>query len=226
MFAFPKSDTVGALDGRADDGPLMKSNDFTETRLSQDDQLLMRRLRAGDGRAVGAIERRYGDELRLFCRRMLNDAAAGEDVVQEVLATCCGLECDALPTHSIRGWLYQIARRRCIDVRRKRHDVAPSPGAARGVRGAQRSFDHAIDPLTTPAGKALKRDRALKMLSVLDELDDDLRSVIVMRYFQDLPREEIAEAIGLSLAGAKARLSKAMRALRARLESPDDSSMQ
>jgi RNA polymerase sigma-70 factor (ECF subfamily) len=199
----------------------MTGDDLSTTRLSHDDQLLMKRLRAGDSRAVAAIERRYGDELRLFCRRMLADAARAEDIVQDVLATCCRLEAESLPTRSIRGWLYQVARRRCIDVQRKRHDEAP-PGA-RVARGVQPSFDHAIDPLTTPAGKALKRDRALRILAVLQELDEDLRSVVVMRYFQELPREAIAEAIGLSLAGTKARLSKAMDVLRAKLQQFDDS---
>ncbi|MBU0618414.1 MAG: RNA polymerase sigma factor [Planctomycetes bacterium] len=199
----------------------MTADDPSTTRLSRDDRLLMERLRAGDGRAIAAIERRYGDELRLFCRRMLGDAARAEDIVQDVLATCCRLEAESLPAHSIRGWLYQVARRRCIDVQRKQHDAAPP--AARAVRAVQRSFDHAIDPLTTPAGKALKQDRALRILAVLQELDEDLRSVVVMRYFQELPREEIAEAIGLSVAGTKARLSKAMDVLRAKLQQFDDS---
>ena len=199
----------------------MDQHDLSTTALSQNDRLLMERLRAGDGRAVAAIERRYGDELRLFCRRMLGDPTQAEDVVQDVLATCCRLEAESLPAHSIRGWLYQVARRRCIDARRKQHDVAPP--AARAARGVQPSFDHAIDPLTTPAGKALKRDRAVRILAVLQELDDDLRSVVVMRYFQELPREEIAEAIGLSVAGTKARLSKAMDVLREKLQQFDDS---
>jgi RNA polymerase sigma-70 factor (ECF subfamily) len=202
----------------------MADNDLTATRLSRDERLLMERLRAGDGHAIVAIERRYGDELRLFCRRMLGDLAQAEDVVQDVLTTCCRLEADSLPAHSIRGWLYQVARRRCIDAQRKQHDAAGP--AARAARRVQPSFNHAIDPLTTPAGKALKRDRAARILAVLQELDEDLRSAIVMRYFQDLPREDIAEAIGLSLAGTKARLSKAMDVLREKLRRLDDSTMQ
>lgn len=201
----------------------MSDSDLTATRLSQDDQLLMDRLRAADPRAIGAIEKRYGGELRLFCRRMLADAGLAEDIVQDVLTTCCRLEAQSLPTHSIRGWLYQVARRKCIDVQRRRSEE--SPGVARGVRPAQASFNNAVDPLTTPAGRALKRDRAARILSVLGELDDDLRSVVVMRYFQDLSREEIAEAIGLTLAGAKARLSRAMELLREKLERLDDSGL-
>ena len=198
----------------------MAEEDLTATTLSRNDHLLMERLRAGDSRAIAAIERRYGDELRLFCRRMLSDAAQAEDIVQDVLATCCRLQAESMPAHSIRGWLYQVARRRCIDAHRKRRDVTQSP-----ARESPPGFDCAVDPLTTPAGKALKRDRAARILAVLQDLDEDLRSVIVMRYFQDLPRQEIAEAIGLSVAGAKARLGKAMDALRVKLKQFDDSQL-
>lgn len=199
----------------------MTGDELSASTLSRDDSLLMERLRTGDRQAITTIERKYGDELRLFCRRMLGDPASGEDIVQDVLATCCRLEAGSLPAHSIRGWLYQVARRRCLDARRKRHDKAAP--AARGPRGVQPDYDHAVDPLTTPAGKALKRDRATRILAVLQELDEDLRSVVVMRYFQDLPRTEIAEAIGLSVAGTKARLGKAMAALREKLQQFDDS---
>lgn len=201
----------------------MPDEEFTVSRLSRDDELLMDRLRGGDKTAIAAIERRYGDELRLFCRRMLNDAAQAEDVVQDVLTTCCRLQADSAPMHSIRGWLYQVARRRCIDIQRKRRDQAG--GRGRADRREQADYDYAIDPLTTPAGKALKRDRATRVLSVLQELDEDLRSVIVMRYFQELPRDDIAEAVGLSVSGAKARLSKAMSALREKLRQFDDSQL-
>ncbi len=188
--------------------------------LTPDDLDLARRLRAGDPQALAAIEGRLGGELRLFCRRMLDDPQAAEDVVQDILLTCCRLPEESLPQHSLRGWLYQIARRRCIDLlRRQRNPVVP---AARAARRTARSFEHAVDPLTTPSGKALKRDRALKVLECLSKLDEELRSVIVMQYFQELSREEIAEAIGLSLAGTKARLSRAMQELRRQMQISSD----
>jgi len=180
------------------------------------DRGLVDRLRAGDRAAVAEIEERFGAELRLFCQRMTGDAELAADIVQDLLATCCDVGGDALPHSSLRGWLYQITRRRCIDLRRRRN-VAARP-AERAPRATQPSLESAIDPLTTPAGKALKRDRATRILGVLHELDEDLRSVIIMRYFQDLPREEIADALGLSIAGTKARLSRAMEVLRDRLD--------
>jgi RNA polymerase sigma factor (sigma-70 family) len=71
-----------------------------------------------------------------------------------------------------------------------------------------------IDPLTTPAGQYIKAERAARALEALDALDDDLRSVVIMRVYHDLSREEIADAIGLSVSGVKARLARAFRLMR------------
>lgn len=197
------------------------SDDIQATRWGEADSRLVDRMRAGDADAIASLQNRFGDELRLFCRRMLNDTALAEDVVQEIFLTCCRLTPEQQPTSSLRGWLYQIARRRCIDLHRRRKQ--PEPGDVRGTRPAQPTFDHAIDPLTTPAGKALKLDRAAKVLELVHDLDEELKTVVLMRYFQDLPREEIAEAVGLTVAGVKARLNKAMQLLRDKMSRLDDS---
>ena len=200
----------------------MPPDDPTQSTLSPDESRLIERLQRGDGDAIAQLQNRYRDELRLFCQRMLGgDAAGAEDIVQDVLLTCCRIEPESRPQTSIRGWLYQIARRRCIDVRRRQKP--PEPGEVRGLRRAQATYENAIDPLTTPAGKALKLDRAAKVLELLEDLDDDLRTVVIMRYFQDLPREDISEAIGLSIAGTKARLAKAMKILRDKMGALGDS---
>ncbi|TWT40383.1 ECF RNA polymerase sigma factor SigW [Phycisphaerae bacterium RAS1] len=199
----------------------MEHDPLATSQLTDQDRRLLDRLIAGDEAAAAEIDQRFGQELRLFCRRMLGDAAGAEDIVQDVFCTCCKVGPESLPTRSVRAWLYQIARRRCIDVRRRQNRTGGDAAAA--VRRVQPGFDNAIDPLTTPAGKALKRDRAAKLLALLDDLDDDLRTVVVMRYFQNLPRDEIAEAVGLTLAGTKARLSKAMDLLRDKLTQLDDS---
>jgi len=197
------------------------SQDWTVTQLSSDDQMMMVQLQEGDAKAIAAIERRYGDELKLFCQRMTGNPDTAEDVVQDVLTTCCQLQAESLPSNSIRGWLYQIARRRCIDLMRQQGRKIRTAGVTASRQ--QSSWEHAIDPLTTPAGKALKHDRAIKILEILDELDEDLRSVVVMRYLQGLTREEIAEAIGLGIPGTKARLGKAMQVMREKMQRLDDS---
>ncbi len=82
-----------------------------------------------------------------------------------------------------------------------------------------------IDPGTTPAGKAVKLDRARRVQMAIDAMDDDLRDVVIMYFFQGLSRAEVSEVVGLTVSGTKARLAKATKLLRQRLRSLDDSSL-
>ncbi len=184
---------------------------------------LISRLQAGDASAVSEIRARYERELQLFCRRMVYDEILAEDIVQEVMMKCFSPGVSP-PTGSLRGWLYRIARNRAIDeLRKMKPEVRIS-----GLKSNEQIWDVAglpIDPGTTPAGRAIKADRARRVQLAVDAMEEDLREVVILRFFQGLSRNEVAEAIGLSLAGTKARLSRATKDLRTQLHSLDDSSI-
>jgi len=184
----------------------------------------MRRLQAGDRSAVEEISARYGGELRMFCQRIFYDAALAEDVVQDVLVKCtASTESDA-PAGSLRGSLYRVARNRSIDALRKmKPEVRLS--AAQSSSDIWRHGAAVLDSVTTPAGKAIKTDRARTVQQAIEAMDDDLRIVVILYFFQGLSRDELAEAIGLSLAGAKARIARATRLLREKLQALNDSAI-
>lgn len=192
--------------------------------LSDQQDSLLVRLRAGDRTAVADIERLYGSELRLFCQRMVYDAALAEDLVQEVLMTCCRVGTSAPPTDSLRGWLYRIARNRTIDELRKMHPKARL-SALLSSRDAWVHPAVPVDPVTTPAGQAVKDDRVRHVQLAVDAMEDELREVVILYFFQGLPRAEVAEVIGLTLSGTKARLARAAKELRHKLQALNDSSI-
>jgi RNA polymerase sigma-70 factor (ECF subfamily) len=185
---------------------------------------LMTRLQAGDKMAVAEIDRLFGTELRLFCHRMVYNEAMAEDIVQDVLMTCCRAGQGLQPTESLRGWLYKITRNRSIDELRKLHPKARL-SALQTSRQTWMNPAIPIDSSTTPAGRAVKQDRTRRVQLAIDGMDDELREVVIMYFFQGLSRGEVSEAIGLSLSGTKARLAKATRLLREKLRSLDDSSL-
>jgi len=185
---------------------------------------LMIRLKSGDKTAVVEIDRLLGAELRLFCQRMVYDEGLAEDIVQDVLMTCCRSKEGGQPTESLRGWLYRIARNRSIDqLRRMRPKARLS--ALQTSRRTWESPAIPIDPSTTPAGRAVKQDRTRRVQLAIDAMDDDLREVVILYFFQGLSRGEVSEAIGLTLSGTKARIAKATRVLRQKLRALDDSSL-
>jgi RNA polymerase sigma-70 factor (ECF subfamily) len=188
------------------------------------DQEWLQRLKNGDASVIAEIGERYSPELRLFCQRMVYDAALAEDIVQDVLMKCYAPGGGEIPTGSLRGWLYRVARNRSIDALRKmRPEVRMS--ALQSSSDIWRNGGVLLDSITTPAGRAIKADRARRVQTAIDSMEDDLRDVVIMYFFQGLSREEVAEAIGLSLAGAKARIARATRFLRERLASLNDSSV-
>lgn len=184
----------------------------------------MARLQGGDKAAVAEIERFFAGELRLFCQRMVYDEALAEDIVQDVLMTCCRTSQSIQPRQSLRGWLYKITRNRSIDELRKMHPKARL-SALQTSRQTWMNPAIPIDSATTPAGRAVKQDRTRRVQLAIDAMDDDLREVVILYFFQGLSRDEVSEAIGLTLSGTKARLAKAARVLRQKLRALDDSSL-
>jgi RNA polymerase sigma-70 factor (ECF subfamily) len=57
----------------------------------------------------------------------------------------------------------------------------------------------------------------------LDRLPGHYRTVVVLRYFEDLTLDDIAEVTGLPLSTVKTRLYKSLKMLRLELESESDS---
>lgn len=185
---------------------------------------LMTRLQSGDNSAIAEIDSRFGLELRVFCQRMVYNETLAEDIVQDVLMACCKADGATRPSGSLRGWLYKVARNRSIDELRKMHPKARLT-ALQSSRHVWRDSAVPIDPLTTPAGQAVKQDRVRRVQLAIDAMEDDLREVVIMYFFQGLSRTELSEVICLSLSGTKARIAKATRVLRERLRNLDDSSL-
>lgn len=75
----------------------------------------------------------------------------------------------------------------------------------------------ALDPASAPPHEAA--DPALR--DALASLSDDLRECVALRFFADLPLDEIAEAQGIPVGTVKSRLHGAVKKLRAALDAGD-----
>lgn len=81
------------------------------------DQIIVRRIQAGDEQAFVALIRRYERSLAALIRDRIGSGDAVEDVLQETLLHAwLGLRVRA--PRRVRAWLYQVARNRCSDYLR------------------------------------------------------------------------------------------------------------
>jgi RNA polymerase sigma-70 factor (ECF subfamily) len=72
-----------------------------------------------------------------------------------------------------------------------------------------------------PAAVDPARDEALPLERALADLSDDLRLPVLLHYYLDLPLDEIALSMGLSLSAVKSRLHRARALLRRQLVEED-----
>ena len=166
---------------------------------------VVERAQHGDPDAFEILVREVGGRLAAVAFRILRDVPAAEDAVQQTLVTAWR-ELPGLrdPEH-LEAWLYRILVRACAAEERRFgrwrarvRDVSPDAPAA-----------------TNALGRVADRDELERGFR---RLTPDQRAVIVLRYWRDLPQEEIARTLDIPLGTVKSRLHHATTALRAALE--------
>lgn len=214
---------------------------MTDSIWPNDDQTttLLNAARAGDTDAAGRLlEKHRGPVRRLIEMRLdhkVRRRVDVSDVVQDVMVDASTRLEKYLsdPVMAFHLWMRQIASDRIIDTYRrhrvsaKRNMDREQPNVVRG--SANQSTIELVkaicDPAVTPAAAATNREIAEQVEQAIDLLDDQDREVILMRHYEHLSNQEIAEVLDLTSPAASMRYLRAVRRLREILdESSSDES--
>jgi RNA polymerase sigma-70 factor (ECF subfamily) len=148
--------------------------------------------------------------------RVLRDAAAAEDVVQEVFTTLWRDpgKFDS-QRGSLAGYVAMMAGSRAIDRIRSRNacSAAADRLAVLEVRREQ--------GVESPADAVMRRDEAGRVLAAVAELPAAQRDVVLMAYGRGLSTVEIAKAAGVPPGTAKSRLRQGLQRTRQALSAAD-----
>jgi RNA polymerase sigma-70 factor (ECF subfamily) len=170
------------------------------------DQVLVVRCQAQDAAAFEELIERYDRRLRYFVRQWAGGAC--DDILQEVwMDVWRGIGRLERPA-ALVTWLYTIARRRALSRLRR---VEPSIDATHAFR-----LDEV--PEATPEVSFSPADAAI-IHAALDRLSHAHREVLVLRFLEEMPYDEMAHVVGCEIGTVKSRLHYAKLALRAGLES-------
>lgn len=165
----------------------------------------------GSLEAFDELARRYRRGLQSVAYRVVGQAEAAEDVVQDALL----LAFKALPqlddASRFGGWLRAITVRQATEYAR---------------RGGRVEYREDIDELivastrhvvATPAQQVEARESMNELHAAVATLDPDLRQVIQLYYWADMPQKRVAALLDLPVTTVQWRLHVARRALRERL---------
>ena len=139
-------------------------------------------------------------DLHRYCARMTGSVAAGEDVVQDVLARAYYELSQSKQLPPLRPWLFRIAHNRSIDyLRHEAYRVAESLDAASDVADApEREPDHILE----------RRQAMHAALSCFLDLAPAQRACVILKDVLDHSLEDIAEELSLSVPAVKAALHR------------------
>ena len=175
---------------------------------SQSDEFLLQCLARKDADALDTLYARHGRTAFALAYRVLNDAEAAEDAVQEAFLTIWRrAESYQAARGSARGWLLTVVRNRAIDAARAR-ESRPR------IAGPLEDAGALADTRTDPAEDALRRVEAASVRAALADLPPEQREAVELAFFAGLSYPEVAARTGAPLGTVKSRMRLAMERLR------------
>src|SRR5262247_1409444 len=189
-------------------------------REDETDLALIDRLRAQDASALETVMERYSPRIYRVAFGITRSHGDAEEVVQDVFLTLFR-KIDSFEGRAALGtWLYRVAANAALIKRRgkraevevKLEDYLPT-FEADGHREGDRALLLA-DWSRTPEAELLSGEARAILEEGLALLPEHYRAILVLRDVEELSNEEVAEALGESVATVKSRLHRARMALR------------
>jgi RNA polymerase sigma-70 factor (ECF subfamily) len=171
------------------------------------DQSLMLAVRDGNLEKLGILFERYHHRLFNFLFRLTGNRHLSEDLVQEVFVRILKYRHTYRGENQFTTWLFQVARNARID------HVRQSPREDADVEC--RDF---AGPSPTPAENAEKQEQMHILLDALSKLPEERREILLLRGFQGLKFEEIAQVLDCPVNTVKWRAFQAIRELKASVD--------
>jgi len=183
------------------------------------DALINKRIKEvlkGDQNAFAEIVELFQDKLFRVCFRMLGNRHEAEDIAQEAFVRAY-INIHTFDTkRKFSTWIYRIATNLCIDrIRKKKPDYFLDAEVA-GTEGLN-MYSQIASTEELPEEEVLKMEMQDRVQYEISRLPDKYRAVIVLKYMEDLPLQEISDILEMPLGTVKTRIHRGREALRKQL---------
>ena len=183
---------------------------------SDTDQQLVQRAQRGDLRAFDLLVLKYQGRIAALVSRYVSDAGEVEDVTQETFIKAYRALGKFRGDSAFYTWLYRIAANAA-----KNHLVAKGrrPGADATIEDAE-GFDEGglLLESASPEALAMGGELAEVVESALNALPDELKAALMLREFDGLSYDDIADVLGCPVGTVRSRIFRAREAIDQRVK--------
>ena len=180
--------------------------------VSREDASLVQEALEGNQLSFQLLVERYQDRLFGLVRHYTTKTVEIEDIVQDTFIKAYRKLASFQHQSSFSTWIYRIAVNTALDFLKRAGrnpvqavedpEIVPNQEAGGGgAVGCRR--------LAPPDANMEREEIALITQQVLDELPEIFRTVLVLREFEDLSYQEMADVLGISIGTVESRLFRA-----------------
>ena len=168
-----------------------------------DEDRLLARARRGDRKAIASIYEAFFDPVYQFIRWRVDDTHLAEDLTSDVfIKFLSALQSPNAPRHSLRGWLFRVARNALYD-----HYQRP-------VATGDLDEDLPAPPEEDAEAQLMRTLDVERVQHALRKLATDQQEVLVLRFGQMMNLQDTADSMGKSVSAVKSLQFRAIDTLR------------
>lgn len=182
-------------------------NNLTE-KAQKDFALVKEAVEQGSQRAFSELMNRYKDTIYFMLLKMTGNPEDAEDLTLEAFGKAFKNLSQYSPDYAFSTWLFKIASNNCIDHIRKKKKNVLSYDANEDIDDSGTVME-LTDGLSDPEESLIRSQKVKLMRELVETLKPRYRTLIELRYFDELSYEEICEALDLPLGTVKAQLFRA-----------------
>jgi RNA polymerase sigma factor (sigma-70 family) len=173
---------------------------------AKNDFSLVERAKFGEQKAYAELMQRYKDSIFFMVLKMVNNKDDAMDITVTTFAKAFENLEKYRPEFAFSTWLFRIATNGSIDfIRKKKLATTSIDGLGGGDNNEDRVFEIKSDSLN-PEETSIKKQQTEQLKEIIDKLPPRYKTLIILRYFDELSYEEIAEQLSLPLGTVKAQL--------------------
>ncbi len=172
--------------------------------MQQPDELqLIEEFKSGNEQAFNQLVLRYQEKIYWIVRRLINDHDDADDVVQNVFLRAYHSLKSFKGESSFYTWIYRIAVNVSLNELRRRK--------IRKTFSLDEEVHQFASHDDTPLQQLEKEEQHKAIERAIERLPEKQKKVFLLRYYEELPYEEIAAILKTSVGGLKANYFHAVR---------------
>jgi RNA polymerase sigma factor (sigma-70 family) len=186
-------------------------NDKLSSKAIYDYRLIRKALDEADQKAYAELMSRYHDSVYFMLLKMVKNKEDADDLTIEAFGKAFKRLKQYSTSYAFSTWLFKIASNNAIDfMRRKRNEgTAYSIDQSYENEEGVESRMNIKDELPDPEENIIKKQKIKLLRDVVEKLKPRFKTLVEMRYFEELSYEEISVKTGLPVGTVKAQLFRA-----------------